>query len=309
MHFTMRRSSWAAVLALLAVSIPASAGAQVRASERGSVSQTVDGTVITIDYSRPRTRGRVIFGKTVHWGEVWTPGANWATTLDVSRDVKLDSHLVPKGKYSVWFVVQPTEWTVVLDRDVKRYHTEPPDSTAGQLRWKIRPQSAPHTEMLTWSFPEIRPDGATLVMQWGTARASIDASVFPTHPLTIARSAIEPYLGKYLISLDMGGSDSVFKGGETVELYYEAGSLMARYEPSPEWYPRIQRSIMVRINDDWFMPVIFRDGKVWEMVSDMIFEFTVADGRATNFELRDDKDGVLGRGKRVPEKSTGRSPQ
>src|SRR5512138_77827 len=77
----MRVVGWASVLALAGV---AQLGAQVRASERGSVSQTVDGTVIEVDYGRPRLKGRIPFGGIVHWGEVWTPGANSATTLRVS---------------------------------------------------------------------------------------------------------------------------------------------------------------------------------------------------------------------------------
>ena len=60
-------------LALLAC-LPSLLSAQVRASEHGVVSQTVNGTTITIDYSRPVARGRdSLFGRVVHWGEVWTP--------------------------------------------------------------------------------------------------------------------------------------------------------------------------------------------------------------------------------------------
>ena len=66
----------------LSLALPARAPAQVRASEAASVSQTVDGTKITIEYSRPRGRARdSLFGKVVPWGEVWTAGANLATTL------------------------------------------------------------------------------------------------------------------------------------------------------------------------------------------------------------------------------------
>ena len=63
------------------------AQSQIRASERGSITQTIDGTTITVDYARPRTRGRAaVFGGEVHWKEVWTPGANMATTLEVSKN-------------------------------------------------------------------------------------------------------------------------------------------------------------------------------------------------------------------------------
>ncbi|MEP6509570.1 MAG: DUF2911 domain-containing protein, partial [Gemmatimonadales bacterium] len=73
-------------LALLAsLLLPFPLVAQVRASEIGVMSQMIDGTKITVEYSRPRSRGRdSLFGtKAVHWDEVWTPGANWATTFDV----------------------------------------------------------------------------------------------------------------------------------------------------------------------------------------------------------------------------------
>jgi hypothetical protein len=54
--------------------VPAGLSAQMRASERGAVSQTIDGTVITIDYSRPQVRGRdSLFGGVEKWGAVWTP--------------------------------------------------------------------------------------------------------------------------------------------------------------------------------------------------------------------------------------------
>ncbi len=53
---------------LLGLSLPSDGAAQIRASERGSLSQTIDGTVISLDYARPQVRGRSpIFGGFVHW--------------------------------------------------------------------------------------------------------------------------------------------------------------------------------------------------------------------------------------------------
>ena len=77
-----------AMLVLLA-SAPSPVRAQIRASELAVTRQTIDGTVITLEYSRPRVRGRpVMFGERgrsiVHWEEVWTPGANYATTLETN---------------------------------------------------------------------------------------------------------------------------------------------------------------------------------------------------------------------------------
>lgn len=154
-----------ALLAALALPLPAYA--QIRASELGSMSQTIDGTKITVEYSRPRARGRdTLFGtKAVHWDETWTPGANWATTLDVSRNLKLNGIPVKKGKYSVWMVVRKSgNWTVVLEPKSHVYHMSPPDSSSAQVRIPAHADAVPFTEVLTWSMPDIRIDGGTLGM-------------------------------------------------------------------------------------------------------------------------------------------------
>jgi hypothetical protein len=123
-----------------------------------------------VDHARARWNRNRSRRAHSEWGETWTPGANWATTLDVSKTVKLNGHPATKGKYSVWMVVrQNREWTVVLDPRAHRYHMEPPDSSGAQIRFPVRVETAPFTDVLTWSMPELRIAGATLVMQWEKA--------------------------------------------------------------------------------------------------------------------------------------------
>ena len=78
--------------------------------------------------------------------------------------------------------------------------------------------------------------------------ASLDATVTSTYPLTIARSAVEPYLGRYILSAADSNSSHP---PQAIELHYENGSLKARYDPAPSWYPQLQGSIMTRINWAW----------------------------------------------------------
>jgi hypothetical protein len=158
-----------ALAAIVAVAAPATpASAQVKKSERGSVGQTVAGTTIRVEYSRPRARGRTLFGGVVKWGEQWTPGADWATTFEVDHDVTVQGQRLPRGKYGVWTVVQPDQWTISLHRDWHRFHTNRPDSTDEALRLPVRPDSGPPVELLTFDFPEVDSTGATLRFQWGT---------------------------------------------------------------------------------------------------------------------------------------------
>ncbi len=293
-RFTGATLALAAFVALSAV--PTSAHAQIRASEKATVSQTADGTTISITYFRPQARGRTdLFGKTVTMGEVWTPGANWATILEVSRAITLDGHAVPKGKYSVWFVVGPADWTVILDPRFQRFHMEVPDSTRDQVRWRVHPTTGPATEILTWSIPEVRADGMQLLFAWGSKRVSLDATVQPSHPIPIARADAEPYLGTY----EWKWSDTADKAIMRVALAHDGTFMRETHTPFPKWYPRKQGQPMVRINTDWFITAIMMNGKVWEMDADMVWEFTIKDGKAVSFEIRDSTDELVATGKRV----------
>ena len=45
---------------------------------------------ITIEYSRPSAKGRVIYGDVVPFGKVWRTGANGATKITFGEDVKVE---------------------------------------------------------------------------------------------------------------------------------------------------------------------------------------------------------------------------
>jgi hypothetical protein len=281
-----------------ALAIPSALCAQVRASELASVSQTVDGTKLTVTYSRPSVRGRdSLFGnpKVVRWGEVWTPGANWATTLEVSRPVRVAGHAVKSGTYSVWMVVRPSrEWTLVLDPNAKLFHMAHPDSNAAQIRVPVKMENGPFTETLTWSFPAVRANGTSLVMQWGTARVVLDVAVEPSLSVTLPQSEAAPYVGRYDYSEGENG-----KTHSTFIVSYENGTLKGEWDPMDSY---MKRFALVRIAPDWFAPGLYDEkGEIYEVLRpDNTFEFTRVNGRAARVELRGATDKLYGSATRKP---------
>jgi hypothetical protein len=266
--------------------VPSVLTAQMRASERGAVSQTIDGTTITIDYARPQVRGRdSLFGGVEHWGAVWTPGANFATTLETDRPIKLDGHPVAPGKYSLWLVIQPEEWTMVIDPRHKMYHVPYPDSTADQIRYQVKPGTGPFNEMLTFTFENVRGDEGTLFLRWGTTQVGFQVEVEPKYKLTMAAADAEPYLGAYAFRWN-GQPDSVPPSKTT--LVYENGMLMAHWDPAP--WPEAATFILVEIKDDWFLMGTWEDGKLTDLDADWVFEFAKKDGTVTGYEVWGDKD-------------------
>ncbi len=271
--------------------------AQIRASERATLTQTIDGTVISLDYARPRLRGRMpIFGKVVKWGEVWTPGANWATILETSKPITLGGHAVAKGKYSVWLVVRESgSWTLVLDPDHHRYHMEPPDSSPSEIRIPVQPARAPRTEVLTWTFPEITVSGGTLAMQWAESVVSVSLEVAPSYAITMAKEDAEAFLGRFSFAWKPDQGEKA----DTVEIVftYEKGSLYGNYVPRD---PYMGSFVMIRIADGSLIPGLFDQGKIYEVIRDMVFEFKGPRGRPDSYEVRDDHDDLIAGGRRLP---------
>jgi len=285
-----------AVLCAAAAGLSGTAGAQIRASAHGVAAQTVDGTTITIQYSRPQVRDRdPIFGGPVFWGEVWTPGANWATTIEVDKDIELEGHAVPAGKYSLWMIVQPEEWTVILDPTWKLFHMNRPDSSDGQIRFTVVPEERPHLEILTFSFPEVSATGGTLAMHWATTYVPLSFAVESSREITFAADKAPPYLGSYTMTWVSPDPDAEPRVA-AFDVFYEDGHLMATVDPAP--FAELERMILIDIAADWFIVGSTKDGKLFDMITDLTFEFTVESGEAGSFELRGSTDQVMATGER-----------
>src|SRR5690625_7709718 len=71
---------------------------------------TVGLTEVSLDYSRPSKRDRVIFGNVVPYGELWRTGANANTTIQFSGGVKIDGKKVKACKYAIFTIPAEDNW-------------------------------------------------------------------------------------------------------------------------------------------------------------------------------------------------------
>ena len=288
------RAARSLIVGVVLLTSPGLGLAQVRASERGSVAQIIDGTRLEVSFGRPRLRGRTAFGGLVAWGEMWTPGANWATTFTATRSVRLGGHEVPAGSYSIWFAPTETGWTVYLNARARRYHLERPKPTEMFLAIPVTPETVPTTDLLTFSFPETRRNGATLRFQWGTVALSLPIDVAPTapeRPLLTARQ-VAPYLGTYAawIFAEQGDSTAM-----RIRLGHEHGRLAGQIDDGPgrfELFPTGKpRQFWFETHDAEGPRDVELDGPV---------TFTLGpDGRATGFRMPGIEQPVWLRGART----------
>jgi hypothetical protein len=290
------------------------AGAQIRASERATVSQTVDGTVITVEYARPRRRGRAqVFGDEVKWEEVWTPGANMATTLELSKPVEVNGHPVPAGKYSVWIQVNQGDWVFMLDTVVNRFHTVRPDMGKVMLRFNVRPEEKPPLDVLTWWFSDVKSDRTVLAMQWDKYLVPLTIKVPSSYSTTVSAEVARPIVGSYRMQwlgppedeAAAGPADSSRPDRDRppppsirLDVTYARGSLWGHVDPAP--FPGYDTMVLLRIKDDWYLPGWWMHDELYDVSDDMTLEFKVENGKASGFEMRTTNDLVIGRASRIP---------
>jgi hypothetical protein len=143
-------------------------------SQRGSVTQMVAFTEISVSYGRPVARGRDLFGALVPWDSVWNPGADSATRIRFSRDVLLEGKSVRAGEYSVWLIPRERgQWTLILSRAARAFHRPYPGSKLDALRIDVKSEQTSHMESLAIYFPMVLRDEAVMRLHWGTTAVPI----------------------------------------------------------------------------------------------------------------------------------------
>jgi hypothetical protein len=135
-------------------------------SPAASVTQTVGLTNISVNYSRPSARGRVIFGDLVKYDRVWRTGANQATRISFSDEVTIEGNKLAKGEYAIMSFPNPNEWTVVFSKNLNtgegNYKQE-----EDALRVKVKPMTSPtKIETFTISFTDLGMNSANLEFAW-----------------------------------------------------------------------------------------------------------------------------------------------
>ncbi|MBW8770404.1 MAG: DUF2911 domain-containing protein [Gemmatimonadetes bacterium] len=280
---------------------PAVAVAQIHASEHFTLTQKVSTTTIALEGDRPVARGRTLFGPdgVVKWGEVWTPGANWATTIEVDRDVTVDGHSLPKGKYSLWLTPKaaPSPWSLSFSRVTHRFHTRPPGAADEQLRIDVKPeQVGMHMETLAWYMPVVMPDGVTLRLHWGTTSVPVQIGVEMPRLATLPSDEIPAYVGTYKthITPTLGAPYDV-----DLIVQDDAGTLKLSSQPRDIFGAPV---VMLPVTDGRFhtaYPSVGTFKGQYFAEKGMIFAFKREGDRATSLEMYGYDDNLVGRGERV----------
>jgi len=87
-------------------------------SPEQTAAYTQNGLDLSVHYSSPSKKGRVIFGELVPYDMVWRTGANEPTTFTTATDIKVIDKKLHAGTYSLWTIPNEQNWKVIFNEEV-----------------------------------------------------------------------------------------------------------------------------------------------------------------------------------------------
>jgi len=141
-------------------------------SPPASVTYNEGGLEMTIDYSQPSKKGRLIFGEEKDgalqpYGKYWRLGANAATEISFNKDVTFGGKPVDAGRYRMYAVPGPETFQITLNSEVDVFFgAVEPDKDLDVLTIEV-PMQKPAAPVETFTIGFSSTDkGANINFSW-----------------------------------------------------------------------------------------------------------------------------------------------
>ncbi len=135
-------------------------------SQKAGAWQYLGLTKLKVAYHSPLVKGRDIWGTLVPYGQVWRAGANENTVVHFSTDVMVQGEVLQAGTYGLHMIPEEGDWTIIFSKNSTSWGSYFYEESEDALRVTVVPEDADHQEWLSYSFENIQPESADLVMRW-----------------------------------------------------------------------------------------------------------------------------------------------
>ena len=221
-------------------------------SPKSVLNQVVGLTDVTVEYSRPSAKGRVIFGDLVPFGKVWRTGANSNTTVSFSDDVVINGAILKKGKYALYTTPKADMWEVIFYATTDNWgNPENWDEKKVVVQTNVEPiVLGNNVETFTIGINNLTNDSATLDIAWEKTMVSVKFDV-PTQKTAIAsieKALAGPTAGDYFSS----GQYLLQSNGDlnkALEYLNKAIAMTKQGADVPFWYLRQKSLVQAKQGD------------------------------------------------------------
>ena len=164
-----------AVVALLAIGLVYLNYRNRTLSPPGSTELTANGLTVSIPYSRPSVRGRLIFGTEEQgalqpYGKYWRLGANEATELTVNKDITFNGQPVKAGTYRMYAVPGAETFEIILNSELGKWGALEADHQLDLLKTKV-PVEHTSSSVEQYTISAVEADGGiNVVFEWSDVK-------------------------------------------------------------------------------------------------------------------------------------------
>lgn len=135
-----------------------------RVSPHDTVTTTLsNGVDVTLIYGRPSIKGRQLGVELAPAGQVWRTGADEATTIELSKDVKVNGKDLPAGKYSIHSIPDQYGSTIIFNKEWEKWGLKYDESQDALRVAATTQESGKFHEQFTI---DVNKDG-TVSLLWG----------------------------------------------------------------------------------------------------------------------------------------------
>lgn len=135
--------------------------------------KTTENNYVKCTYGQPLKKGREIFGNLVPMGKLWRTGANEATEVTFTSNIKIGETILPAGTYTLFSVPNKESWTIILNSELGQWGDFGYDAAKNVLTYEA-PVSVNKDiyEGFTIQFEDIT-NGFNMLLLWDTIKVAV----------------------------------------------------------------------------------------------------------------------------------------
>lgn len=202
---------------------------------------------ITLEYSRPSAKGRVVFGDVVPFGKIWRTGANGATKVTFGEDVKVEGTKIAAGTYAVYSIPNKDKWEIMLYKDLKLGGNVSEYKTENEvLRISVKPTAVTEkVETLTINIADITATTSNIELTWEKTRvaikivADIDSTIMKNIDATV-NTDNRPYYA---------AANYYYENNKDMKVALGWVNKAIEQNPKAYWVMALKAKIEIKLND------------------------------------------------------------
>lgn len=215
-----------------------------QASPKAVIEQTVGLTDVKIEYSRPSSKGRSVYGELVPFGRMWRTGANANTIVSFSNDVVIGGKKLPAGHYALYSQPKADSWDVIFYDDTNNWGLpEKYDDKKEVLRTTVKPEFlSRNVETLTIGINNLDNDYGFLEIAWEKTMVAVKFEV-PTKA-TAMKSIETAMAGPSANDLFSAAQYYYQSNGDQAKALAWINQSVAKFGQEPPFYILRQKSLI-----------------------------------------------------------------